>query len=53
MIVRISMEGQYELDDSDADALNELDNEAVGACEMADEQKTKRPCAIIPCSNAL
>ena len=33
------MEGQYELDESDADALNELDNEAVGACEMADEQK--------------
>jgi hypothetical protein len=39
VIVRISMEGQYELDESDEQALNELDNEAVGACEMEDEQK--------------
>ena len=38
MIVRISTEGQYELSDSDADALNELDNQAVTACQAEDEQ---------------
>lgn len=36
MIVRISMEGQYELDDPDVAGLNELDNQAVSACEAAD-----------------
>jgi hypothetical protein len=39
VIVRISTEGQYELDESDSQALNELDNEAVGACETEDEQR--------------
>ena len=39
MIVRISNEGQYELDDSDLDQLNELDNAAVAACEKIDEQR--------------
>lgn len=39
MIVRISTEGQYELDDVDGDALNELDNEAVAACEAGDEPR--------------
>jgi len=38
VIVRISTEGQYELSDSDADALNELDNQAVTACQAEDEQ---------------
>ena len=38
MIVRISTEAQYELDESDAEQLNELDNAAVGACESEDEQ---------------
>jgi predicted RNA methylase len=38
VIVRISTEGQYELSDSDADALNELDNQAVVACQAEDEQ---------------
>lgn len=38
MIVRISNEGQYELGESDAAELNELDNAAVGACESSDEQ---------------
>ena len=37
MIVRISNEGQYELSDADTDELNNLDNEAVGACEAAQE----------------
>lgn len=39
MIVRISTEGQYELADADLAALNELDNEAVSACNAADEAK--------------
>ena len=39
MIVRISTEGQYELDGSDEEALNELDNQAVGACEAEDDQR--------------
>jgi hypothetical protein len=38
VIVRISTEGQYEIDDSDAEAFEELDNQAVGACEVQDEQ---------------
>lgn len=37
MIVRISTEGQYEIADSDVSGLNELDNEAVSACQAADE----------------
>lgn len=41
MIVRISTEGQYELTDSDTDALNELDNKAVGACESGSAEKFK------------
>jgi hypothetical protein len=36
LIVRISTEGQYELSDADGEALNELDNEAVIACESGD-----------------
>jgi hypothetical protein len=39
MIVRISTEGQYEVGESDVATLNELDNEAVAACETADEQR--------------
>jgi hypothetical protein len=38
VIVRIATEGQYEVDDADIAAMNELDNKAVGACEMSDEQ---------------
>ena len=37
MIVRISGEGQFELPDSDATRLNELDNRAVSAVEEGDE----------------
>lgn len=37
MIVRISSEGQYEVDDAQIDGLNELDNQAVAACESSDE----------------
>ncbi|MGZ4173346.1 MAG: PspA-associated protein PspAA [Solirubrobacteraceae bacterium] len=37
MIVRISSEGQYEVDDTDVDGLNELDNQAVAACDAGDE----------------
>jgi len=37
VIVRISGENQYELPDSDAERLNELDNQAVAAAEQGDE----------------
>jgi hypothetical protein len=37
VIVRISQEGQYELADGSVAALNELDNQAVHACEAGDE----------------
>jgi hypothetical protein len=39
VIVRISTEGQYELDEDAKAALNELDNQVVGACESGDEEK--------------
>jgi hypothetical protein len=39
VIVRIATEGQYEIPDDAVEALNELDNAAVGACEMDDEQR--------------
>jgi hypothetical protein len=39
VIIRISTEGQYELDDADIPALNELDNEAVAACEASEESR--------------
>lgn len=38
MIVRIATEGQYQLGDDDARALNELDGEAVSHCDADDEQ---------------
>ena len=37
MIVRISNEGQYELGDDDKAELNQLDNQAVSACQSSDE----------------
>ena len=37
MIVRIAGEGQFELPDTDAERLNELDNRAVAAVESGDE----------------
>jgi hypothetical protein len=37
VIVRISGEGQFELPDSHAERLNELDNRAVSAVEEGDE----------------
>ncbi len=39
MIVRIATEGQYELEDGAIDKLNELDNEAVAACDADDEER--------------
>jgi hypothetical protein len=38
MIVRISNEGQYEVPEEDIPGLNELDNQAVSACQASDEQ---------------
>jgi hypothetical protein len=37
MIIRISTEGQYELDAENVPKLNELDNAAVAGCESDDE----------------
>jgi hypothetical protein len=37
VIVRISHEGQYELADGSVAALDELDHQAVAACEAGDE----------------
>ena len=37
MIVRISTEGQYDVSEADVAGLNELDNQAVSACETTDE----------------
>jgi hypothetical protein len=37
VIVRISTEGQYEIQPNDAETLNELDNQAVAACDSDDE----------------
>jgi hypothetical protein len=39
VIVRISTEDQYELLENDGEVLNELDNDAVKACEAGDEQQ--------------
>ncbi len=39
MIIRISTEGQYEVDEADLPALNELDNKAVAGCDAGDEQQ--------------
>ena len=39
MIVRISNEGQYELDERNAQALQELDNKAVDECAAGDEER--------------
>jgi hypothetical protein len=37
VIVRISTEGQYEIDEGSLAELNELDNAAVAACETDDD----------------
>jgi hypothetical protein len=39
VIVRISTEDQYRLPDTDAERLNELDNEAVTAVDAGDEDR--------------
>jgi hypothetical protein len=41
VIVRIATEGQYEISDGEVDSLNELDNQAVAACEAGDEARFK------------
>jgi hypothetical protein len=45
VIVRIATEGQYELTESDAEVLNELDNQAVAACESGDEEQFRQTYA--------
>jgi hypothetical protein len=42
VIVRIATEGQYELPENDAERLNELDNQAVTACDAGDEEQFNR-----------
>ncbi|HTX31959.1 MAG TPA: hypothetical protein VMD09_11265 [Solirubrobacteraceae bacterium] len=39
MIIRIATEGQYELPGGDEEEFQELDNEAVSACEGRDEDQ--------------
>lgn len=39
MIVRIATEGQYELLENDVEALNQLDDQAVAACQAGDEDQ--------------
>jgi PspA-Associated protein len=39
VIVRIATEGQYEIADPDVAELDQLDNDAVLACEAAEEQR--------------
>jgi hypothetical protein len=39
VIVRITHEGQYELSDGSVAAFNELDHQAVQACESGDEDE--------------
>ncbi len=41
MIVRIATESQYRLPDSDADRLNQLDNETVAAVDAGDQARFK------------
>jgi hypothetical protein len=45
VIVRIATEGQYELTESDAEVLGELDNQAVASCESGDEEQFKQAFA--------
>lgn len=45
MIVRIATEGQYELLGSDVETLQELDNQAVSACEARNEQQFRETFA--------
>jgi hypothetical protein len=42
VIVRLMGEGQYRVDDSVLDSLNELDNEAGRAVEQGDEETLRR-----------
>lgn len=39
MIVRISTEGQYEMLENDVEALEELDRQAIDACQVNDEEQ--------------
>lgn len=39
MIVRIATEGQYEVGEGDAPTLDQLDNDAVAACESGDAKR--------------
>ena len=42
MIVRIATEGQFELDQADYEAVNDLDNQCVEAVEAGDEERFRR-----------
>jgi hypothetical protein len=39
VIIRISTEGQYEVADDSVATLNELDNDAVAACEAGNDER--------------
>lgn len=42
MIVRIATEGQYELQGGDEQAMRELDDEAIVACQGTDDQQFRQ-----------
>ena len=48
MIVRISNEGQFRLDDSLHDRLNQLDDAAVAAVESGDEELVESQVILPP-----
>lgn len=47
MIVRVMGEGQYTVDDSAVEGLNELDNQVVAAVEAGDEENVRRLLAMM------
>jgi hypothetical protein len=47
VIVRIATEGQYEVGEGDVPTLDQLDNDAVAACESGDEQQFHDTYALL------
>jgi hypothetical protein len=47
VIVRIATEGQYEVEDGTVAKLNELDNEAVAACDAGDDARFQKAFASL------
>jgi hypothetical protein len=47
VIVRIATEGQYEVEDGTVARLNELDNQAVAACDAGDDARFQKTFASL------